>query len=123
MSNEKLLINDFKSNNSEVMSNKQQKILEMAKDICRVKLNCNDVCNPISACDALKYAERAVEAGYVKQSEGEWIKTLRHSRNWDDYFDLTCPECGTKFRDVLGGDLSKYRYCSACGLKMKGVVK
>ena len=49
------------------MSNeKQQKILEMAKDICRVKLNCNDVCNPISACDALKYAERAVEAGYCK---------------------------------------------------------
>lgn len=45
---------------------KQQKILEMAKDICRVKLNCNDVCNPISACDALKYAERAVEAGYIK---------------------------------------------------------
>lgn len=49
---------------------KQQQILEMAKDICRVKLNCNDVCNPISACDALKYAERAVEAGYSKQ---EWI--------------------------------------------------
>ena len=45
---------------------KQQKILEMAKDICRVKHNCNDPCNPISACDALKYAERAVEAGYVK---------------------------------------------------------
>lgn len=71
---EKLLINNFKSNNSEVMSNnpteKQQKIVEMAKDICRVKHNCNDVCNPISACDALKYAERAVEAGYSKQ---EWI--------------------------------------------------
>lgn len=45
---------------------KQQQILQMAKDICRVKLNCNDVCNPISACDALKYAERAVEAGYCK---------------------------------------------------------
>jgi hypothetical protein len=45
---------------------KQQQILQMAKDICRVKLNCNDVCNPISACDALKYAARAVEAGYVK---------------------------------------------------------
>lgn len=49
---------------------KQQKILEMAKDVCRAKLNCNDVCNPISACDALKYAERAVEAGYSKP---EWI--------------------------------------------------
>ena len=51
------------------MIEKQQRIVEMAKDICRVKLNCNDVCNPISACDALKYAERAVEAGYKKQSE------------------------------------------------------
>lgn len=48
---------------------KQQQVLEMAKDICRVKLNCNDVCNPISACDALKYAERAVEAGYIKRTE------------------------------------------------------
>lgn len=45
---------------------KQQQILQMAKDICRVKLNCNDVCKPIRACNALKYAERAVEAGYVK---------------------------------------------------------
>lgn len=52
---------------------KQQQVLEMAKDICRVKLNCNDVCNPISACDALKYAERAVEAGYSKQ---EWISVV-----------------------------------------------
>ena len=49
---------------------KQQQILQMAKDICRVKHICTDVCEPISACDALRYAERAVEAGYVKQ---EWI--------------------------------------------------
>lgn len=48
---------------------KQQKIVEMAKDICRVKHICNDVCKPISACDALRYAERAVEAGYVKRTE------------------------------------------------------
>lgn len=52
------------------MSDKQQKILEMAKDICRVKHICTDVCEPISACDALRYAERAVEAGYSKP---EWI--------------------------------------------------
>ena len=49
---------------------KQQKIVEMAKDICRAQLCCNDVCKPISACDALRYAERAVEAGYSKR---EWI--------------------------------------------------
>ena len=53
---------------------KQQKIVEMAKDICRHQNVCNDVCKPISACDALRYAERAVEAGYVKQSEGEWVQ-------------------------------------------------
>lgn len=52
------------------MSDKQQKILEMAKDICRYQPCCNDVCKPISACDALRYAERAVEAGYSKP---EWI--------------------------------------------------
>lgn len=45
---------------------KQQKILQMAKDICRHQNVCNDVCKPISACDALRYAERAVEAGYIK---------------------------------------------------------
>ena len=49
---------------------KQQKILQMTKDICRHQNVCNDVCKPISACDALRYAERAVEAGYSKQ---EWI--------------------------------------------------
>ena len=48
------------------MSDKQQKILEMTKDICRYQPCCNDVCKPISACDALRYAERAVEAGYIK---------------------------------------------------------
>lgn len=52
------------------ITDKQQQILQMAKDICRVQHNCNDVCKPISACDALRYAERAVEAGYKKQ---EWI--------------------------------------------------
>lgn len=64
---------------------KQQQILEMAKDICRVKHICNDVCHPISACDALKYAERAVEAGYVKQ---EWISVDEALP--DKYGDFIC---------------------------------
>jgi hydroxylamine reductase (hybrid-cluster protein) len=53
----------------EILMEKQQKIVEMAKDICRVKHICNDVCKPISACDALKYAERAVEARYCKRED------------------------------------------------------
>lgn len=49
---------------------KEKQIEEMAADICRLKHNCNDVCNPINTCNALKYARRAYEAGYRKQ---EWI--------------------------------------------------
>ena len=49
---------------------KEKQIEEMSADICRVKHNCNDVCNPINTCNALKYARRAYEAGYRKQ---EWI--------------------------------------------------
>ena len=48
----------------------EKRIEEMAADICLVKHNCNDVCNPINTCNALKYARRAYEAGYRKQ---EWI--------------------------------------------------
>ena len=92
------------------MTDKQQKVLEMTKDICRHQNVCNDVCKPISACDALRYAERVVEAGYVKQSEGEWKGngSLQH-----------CSECGNvvNFREV-----SKwlYNFCPNCGAKMKG---
>lgn len=49
---------------------KEKQIEEMAADICLVKHNCNDACNPINTCNALKYARRAYEAGYRKQ---EWI--------------------------------------------------
>lgn len=49
---------------------REKQIREMAADICRVKHNCNDACNPINTCNAFKYARRAYEAGYRKQ---EWI--------------------------------------------------
>lgn len=65
----------------------QEKINKMAEDICRVKHNCNDACNPINTCNALKYARRAYEAGYRKQ---EWISVNER-----------LPEEGTR---VLGYD-------------------
>ena len=89
---------------------KQQKIVEMAKDICRVQHNCDNVCKPISACDALRYAERVVEAGYVKQSEGEWI-----SRG--DMFEVfACSVCG----GTVDFKFQKTSFCPNCGAKMKG---
>ena len=101
------------------MTDKQQKILQMTKDICRHQNVCNDVCKPISACDALRYAERAVEAGYVKQSEGEWLvgatplvgdKTVK------------CSECGYfEYRGPAWNiTWGMHNYCPNCGAKMKG---
>jgi len=93
------------------MTEKQKQIVEMAKDICRVKLNCNDVCNPISACDALKYAERAVEAGYCKQSEGEWRSTGVYGVEFEMF---KCSHCGKRTENGNG-----WPYCPQCGAKMK----
>ena len=93
---------------------KQQKILQMTKDICRHQNVCNDVCKPISACDALRYAERAVEAGYVKQSEGEWEEIGQGYAN--------CSFCGTVFKALPTMYVFKRNniYCRHCGSKMKG---
>lgn len=106
------------------MSDKQQKILQMAKDICRVKHICTDVCEPISACDALRYAERAVEAGYSKQSEGVWKRTTEQM----GYHDVACVECSACDESwVLDDDSNDFEciveywhYCPNCGAKMKG---
>lgn len=102
------------------MSNeKQQKILQMAKDICRVKHICTDVCEPISACDALRYAERAVEAGYSKQSEGEWIIKVHPLTNCKSIF---CSRCGHRENRGPAWDISWgiSPFCPNCGAKMKG---
>lgn len=93
--------------------NEAEQIKEMAKDICRVTLNCNDVCNPVQSCMALKYAERAYKAGYRKQREGEWIDTGDFELD-NIYSGWKCSHCGYIFCG------SKTNYCPECGAKMKG---
>ena len=100
------------------MMEKQQKILQMTKDICRHQNVCNDVCKPISACDALRYAERAVEAGYCKQSEGEWIgyENVTESKRGRTIHSTSykCSLCGAR------NGRKRNNFCSNCGAKMKG---
>ena len=47
----------------------QEKIKRLAKDLCLVKGNCNDICNPEECCAAYKHAMKAVEAGYSPKPE------------------------------------------------------
>ena len=48
---------------------RQEKIKRLAKDLCLVKGNCNDICNPEECCAAYKHAKKAVEAGYSPKPE------------------------------------------------------
>ena len=43
-------------------------VRNMAKDLCLVKHNCNDVCNPIDTCKAYASAKKGIQEGYRKLS-------------------------------------------------------
>lgn len=109
MNKEKLLINDNKSNNPEVMSNKQ--IGEMAHTILNYL---NDRHNQFSMRDV---ATHLYDTGYRKQSEGEWIDkptgAYGRMQSW-------CSACG-KHSGIGGIESNRHKpFCPNCGAKMKG---
>ncbi|MEE1046061.1 MAG: hypothetical protein U0M60_01415 [Clostridia bacterium] len=53
------------------------------------------------------------EAGYRKQSEGEWILTQEKRLFGDKYY--TCSNCQS-----INPTMIKFNYCFNCGAKMKG---
>ena len=109
MSREKLLINDSKSNNGEVMRNKQ--ISEIAKILTEYE-DCGDCknCNYHDVCGEKRQAINLYNAGYRKQSEGEWIQDAES--NFVHRYH--CSVCNF----YLIGEPTKY--CEDCGAKMKG---
>lgn len=93
---------------------RDKQIEEMAQDICRertcpTKHNGGE-CNK-KTCKAQVYAERAFDAGYRKQVEGEWI-----GNRFTDPVNCQkkCTMCGEWAYDYDGN------YCPNCGVKMKG---
>lgn len=87
---------------------KNEKIIEeMAKDICKLT-DCSLLkCIPDKHCTSYRYAQRAVNAGYRKQSVGEWI---RHKENC---LYNKCSICSYEH-------CREDNYCPHCGAKMKG---
>ena len=105
MSREKLLINNPKSNNSEDMSNKQ------IEDIDELETVLYEANHKRSVLDYRWLATEAYNAGYRKQSEGEWIE---HG-NWAGSIEYKCTACEeTTFHAQY------YAFCPNCGAKMKG---
>lgn len=86
-------------------------------DIRKIIANCDNV--PSNVCRfkpcSLCKAERLYNAGYRKQSEGEWVERIE-PLTWceddvDVYYECSC--CGTQSH-------GQSPYCPNCGAKMKG---
>lgn len=107
---------------------KIEQIEEMARDICKLGISCEE-CTMLARktnqtreqyCKAFEYAKRAYNAGYRKQSEGEWIKINPNNLLIGEYY---CSCCNSVI-DIADGketplDREMY-YCPNCGAKMKG---
>ena len=86
---------------------REKQIEEMARAMC--SFSKNTLCRECSdECFYKDYAERAYNAGYRKQSEGEWIT--------DEKGYVTCSNCGEEHT----WDEFRPPYCDMCGAKMKG---
>ena len=105
MSKEKLLINDPKSNNSGDMSNKQ------IEEIDELEMVLYEANHKKSVLDYRWLATEAYNAGYRKQSEGEWIDN--DDMYTADMLNYRCSICGNH-------EYTPRNFCSKCGAKMKG---
>lgn len=86
------------------MSDKKQ-IEEMAKYLYGFSIDTEADCQYV--------AKALYNAGYHKQSEGEWVLKWKSTFPQYEPSEYQCSICGSK-RTVL------YKYCPNCGAKMKG---
>lgn len=66
------------------------------------------------ACSSVEDVVRLYNAGYRKQSEGEWVDSLKGY--------CQCSNCRTSFETLPTTSMFKLnnRFCRKCGAKMKG---
>lgn len=104
---------------------REKQIEEMAKDLCQNGGVCClqewndchlDVGKYCHKCNTV--AERLYNAGYRKQSEGEWENVYEYNAyEMRRERKTACSQCGYKPKgDIFG----KTPFCPNCGAKMKG---
>ena len=111
---------------------REKQIDEIAKLICTYP-QCTYY-NIIGGCEARECsiadnAEKIYNAGYRKQSEGEWIVTDADSGSFGEYepfIEFKCPKCESDYGIESGqydwqyGEPIPWVACPLCGAKMKG---
>ena len=115
---------------------REKQIEEMAKVIHDLDKNYNNVL-PSSLADCVykhggtrtNEAVALYNAGYRKQSEGEWVVTDADSGSFGEYapfIEFKCPSCESGYGIESGqygweyGDPIPWVSCPLCGAKMKG---
>ena len=94
-----------------------------AKDMCKQIEHCGKGCPHYElyyeVCKDGFCAEALYNAGYRKQSEGEWVKTQFVARSgFYTIKEFPCNQCGEKFEVAKGNE--HMHFCPNCGAKMKG---
>ena len=100
---------------------KVKQIREMAIELCVSKIchkKMRAECIGLGDCNkSREIADALYNAGYRKQSEGEWIV---HEDDWCGTY-YTCSVCGCDWTTIDGTPQeNNMRYCPECGAKMKG---
>lgn len=85
---------------------REKQIEEIARTLCTT-CDGDTMCKDISGCIIEQYAEVLYNAGYRKQSEGEWVKVYQNKKA----IVYECSNCGHL-------TLGTSDYC-ICGAKMK----
>lgn len=102
---------------SEQTISKEKQIEEMARTLCGEKeKNCAE-CESCYRCEFWIESSTLHEAGYRKQSEGEWVDkptgAYCRMQSW-------CSACG-KHSGIGGIESNRHKpFCPNCGARMKG---
>ena len=95
---------------------REKQIEEIGKIICGMENGCDGCMWNKARCNERNYAEEIYNAGYRKQSKGEW-KILKMG---DGEKVRTCSACLiSQTINVYKGKVM-FRYCPYCGANMEG---
>jgi predicted nucleic acid-binding Zn ribbon protein len=92
------------------MQEREKQIEEMKYDICTAADYCYGACEE---CNLGRLAEHLYNAGYRKQSEGEW----KYDEDCECY---VCSVCGHSALNNYRLLSTPSNFCPNCGAKMKG---